>query len=248
MAYAAEKIAVTGKANSETDRFADHALAGENDGVVVSDSVHHEAEPASEDARSLGLSIFQFVGNSLEGGPRGIHPPTHITALAAIAGYAAKLSISLKISRNELQDDFERVTLSRDSSIMVSEQVNRLVLSMERPSVAGIVVNAALRCGLRSMPDINLLLQGNLTNPGMKGGASEALLTDVPPETLLMMYWEPIARFFRSSPSKFDMAPLAAANAVAEAINTYRNAVSVDVALQTSLSTAISMSKIDRAF
>lgn len=248
MVHAAEKLTGLEGTGETKSRFA-RRNAAETDGLSVpfrQDCADNGV--GSEDARSLGLSIFQFVGSSLEGGPRGICPPTHIAALAAIAGYAARFSISRRVSHGELSDDFQRVTISRTKTVVVSEQVNELVLSMENPSVAGIIIATALRCGLQQLPDTNAFLQRHLTVQDQTASVPAVHAPDVPIETLLMMYWEAVARFFRSSPASFDMAPLAAGHAVGEAIAVYRSTVPVDVALQIALNSAIAMSKVDRAF
>ncbi len=203
---------------------------------------------AAEDARTLGLSIFQFVGSSLEGGPQGIHPPTHIAGVSAIAGYAAKHLMSLKVSRGDAEDDFELVKLSRLRTAVVSEQVNQLVLAMDRPSVASISIDAAMRSGLSRIPDTNQLLYRHLADSNAHSDTYSHDGSDVPPETLLMMHWEPVARFFRSSPAKFEISPFAAAHAMGEAISAYRESCPVDTSLQLALNTAIAMSKTDRVF
>lgn len=198
--------------------------------------------------QALGTSIFQFIGSSLEGGPRGIHPATHIVALAAIAGYSARISVALKASRGETDDDFRRISINRTTSVIASEQVNCLVLGMDKPSFAGIVVGFALRCGLLQVPDMNALLQGHLSAAGTNQQSWTDCKSDVPPESLLMMYWEQVARFFRNTPRGIDLAPMAAAHASGEAISVYREAIPVDQSLHLALNTAIAMSKIDRSF
>ncbi len=202
----------------------------------------------SDTEQALGTSIFQFIGSSLEGGPKGIHPATHIVALAAIAGYSARLSVALKASRGETDDDFRRISVNRTTSVIASEQVNCLVLGMDRPSFAGIVVGLSLRCGLMQVPDMNALLQGYLSAAGTSQQSWTACKSEVPPESLLMMYWEQVARFFRNTPGGIDLAPLAAAHASGEAISVYREAIPVDQALHLALNTAIAMSKIDKSF
>lgn len=248
MAYAAEKLGGLENTGEAKSRFARRNTVAISDGNVFYQPDRADGAAGSDDARGLGLSIFQFVGSSLEGGPRGIYSPTHIAALAAIAGYAAKFAVLRKVSRGQLSDDFQRVTISRTKSVIASEQVNQLVLSMEKPSVAGIVIETALRCGLQQIPDTNALLQSHLADPDGNFSVPAAHAPDVPTETLLMMYWEAVARFFRSSPASFDMAPLAAAHAVGEAIAVYRNSVPVDMAVRISLDSAIAMSKVDRVF
>lgn len=228
-------------------------LSRRKSSVFADEIAFHEDRQAEnsggrDEVRNLGLSLLQFVGSSLEGGPRGIHPPTYIAALAALAGYGAKFAVSMKISHGALPDDFRRIPLSRSSSIVVSEQVNELVLSMKQPSVASIMTGFALRCGLSQLPDMNALLHGHLANREFAGEANGEHMPDVPSETLLMMYWESVARFFRAPAGDFDLAPLAAAHAAGEAITAYRKSMPVDVALQIALRTAIAMSKVDRAF
>lgn len=201
-----------------------------------------------DDIHALGSSIFQFVGTSLEGGPCGIHPPTHIAALSAISGYASRMAVSLQIANGQAPDDFSRISVTRTTSVLASEQVNELVVAMDKPSVAGIVIGAALRCGLRQIPDLNSLLQSHLTDATLATQYQTGDSPDVPAETLLMMYWEPVARFFRASPGDFPCAPLAAAHAVGEAISVYRNTIPADRSLDLALRTAIAMSKVDRTF
>ena len=223
-------------------------MVAKSEAINVAVSNWPSSQFVAEDARELGLSIFQFVGTSLEGGPLGIHPPTHVAGVSAIAGYASKHLVALKVSRGDIEDDFELVNLSISKTAVVSEQVNRLVLAMDRPSVASISVSAAMRSGLSHIPDTNQLLYQHLTESNAHPDSSIQNEPDVPPETLLMMYWEPVARFFRSSPAKFEISPYAAAHAVGEAISAYRESFSVDASLKLALDTAIAMSKIDRTF
>lgn len=238
---AAETTAVTSKfARRRKPSIVGPTYIGEHD------VANRNIEP--DDIHALGRSIFQFVGSSLEGGPCGIHPPTHIAALSAISGYASRMAVSLQIANGKAPDDFCRVTISRTTSVLASEQVNDLVLAMEKPSVAGIVIGAALRCGLNQIPDLNSLLQSHLTDAVPTTHDLTDNAPDVPPETLLMMYWEPVARFFRTSPGDFQCAPLAAAHAVGEAISVYRSHLPADQSLDLALRTAIAMSKIDRTF
>ncbi len=224
-------------------RFAKHRKSHLVEHSVFSTGPVHE-----HSQQELGFSIFQYIGTSLEGGPRGIHPPTHIAALSAIAGYAARLVISLKAARGETDDDFRRVSVNRTTTVIVSEQVNSMVLAMDNPSIAGVILGAALRCGLRQVPDMNVLLQKHLSESDATNSVPSDHASDVPPETLLMMYWEQVARFFRGNSDDFTFAPMAAAYAIGEAISVYRDTVPVDQSLHIALNTTIAMSKIDRTF
>lgn len=248
MANVAEKLTDMDAAKPAPSRFARRKAADGDGNMVRAGWAAPRQAVSADDARALGMSIFQFIGSSLEGGPRGIHPPTYIAALAAIAGYAAKHVVSIKIAHNELPDDFSRVNVSRSKTVVVSEQVNSLVVGMDRPSVASIAVATALRSGLTQVPDINVLLQHHLGDPNAEAAVAAGYVPEVPAETLLMMYWEQVARFFRSMSGDLEQAPLAGAYAVGEAISVYRDKIPVEISLQVALATSIAMSKIDRAF
>lgn len=207
--------------------------------------------PGVQNLHPQAMSIYQFVSSSLEGGPRGIHPPTFVAALAAIAGYSANRAVAARIARGEAPDDFKLLRL-RSGAIMVSEQVNRLVLAIDRPSIANITISAAMRIGLPSIPDLNALLQTHLLETRIERSVTPRSRMkhqpDIPPTTLLMMYWENLARVFRTSSEELETAPLAAAMAAGEALSIYRGSLPVEAGLDIILETAIALSKSGRAF
>lgn len=209
-------------------------------------------EPDENEAlHARALSIYSFIGRSLEGGPHGIHPPTFVSALAAVAGYAANRAVSARIARGEIPDDFRRITQTSAEPLIVSEQVETIVLAMDRPSIASIVIGAALRAGLSALPDLEELRQTPGNRPVERRhftGIAAHQLPEVPPETLMMMYWEGLSREFRTSPRALEAAPLAAATASAEAINNYRQTLPIEVGLRLAISTSIGMSRTGRAF
>lgn len=249
MAGVAEKLTVNREvAQPAPSRFARRHAANGDGNLLRAGWAAPDRATNADDARALGLSIFQFIGSSLEGGPRGIHPPTYIAALAAIAGYAARHVVSIKVAHHQLPDDFNHVNVTRSKTIIVSEQVNDLVVAMDRPSIASIAVATALRCGLTRVPDVNALLQRHLGDPDTAAAIAADHRPDVPAETLLMMYWEQVARFFRTMSGDLAQAPLAGAHAVGEAISVYRDKIPVEKSLQIALATSIAMSKVDRAF
>lgn len=199
---------------------------------------------------TVSMSVYQLIAGSLEG-PQGLHPETFLAALGALAGYGARWSVRAAVAAGRMDYDFHTPPGINRPHVLVSENVNRLVYSMQGQSVASVLASQMMRSGANWLPDINAAVQHNfeaINSPRYPDyTVPRKHYPSIPPQTLLMMLWEKTHRVLRGVEGGAGMAPVAIALAAAHAIVVHKAKVPVDVGGQLVLETAIAMSKLDYA-
>lgn len=199
----------------------------------------------------LGMSAFQQVSQSLEG-PFGLHPPTLMAALGALAGYAAKWAVALDVADGLAEDDFHIQPGDGGRRVLFSNQVRELVAGLGRQSVLSIVLGAATRANAVSYETLavysrRLVLPGTV-NAMPDYDVEPRWMPQIAPEALLMMLWENTGRSFRAERRARSDLALGLAYASAHAISVWRDSIPAETSAGLVMESALAMAKIDRAF
>lgn len=199
---------------------------------------------------AVSMSVYQLIAGSLEG-PQGLHPETFLAALGALAGYGARWAVRRCVVLGCVADDFHRPEGINRPHVLVSENVNRLVCSMQTQSIASVLTTQMMRSGANWLPDINAAIQHNfqaINSPRYPDYTVPSRhFPAIPPQTLLMMLWEKTSRVLRAMENGPEIAPIAIAMAAAHAVVVHKAKVPVEIGGQLVLETAIAMSKLEYA-
>lgn len=209
------------------------------------------ANPAKPDAKLLSQQLYQISSSALDG-PVGIQPENLVASLGALAGHCARWMVESAIVSGKARDDFSKPTHCTRAEIKVSAKVDAHISDMTGKSFAAHFVPQMIGAGANWLPEVNKMIMHNfmsINKPAYPDyTVPEKHFPQLPPQTLLMMLWEPTLNCLRSAPDVETIAMQAFAMAAADAAKVNTKRLPLDIAGQLTLETAIAMSKVDYGF
>ena len=237
-------------------------------GGKVSDSAGLERkEPTFEKAGTPPTAgvLAQEAKNILKGflangytDERGIHLESVLSATAALAGYAA-LQAALTMIRDENSEAKEfpqahKIETASGEVFLMVELANQLVArgeGLERLSILTLVSSGGLRAGAKRLPNMVEIFKRNAQ---FIGSADYPPLTvpaqHRPPENArvaLRRWWPMVVKVFSTDPLR-GLHPInwvfALGNLAGEWIETGKNVLDPEIAMQLAMETAVATSKL----
>ena len=183
---------------------------------------------------------------------RGIHCETLLTAIGALAGYAAQQALwegMVKPGKLAIAQAFKVVETPSGATYFFGDTLDSLLVSMEpkHVSVWKIVAGSALTAGGEHLPNVNELLRHSAATAGTSAFGLPRLpddhLPSILPRAAVERFW-PGARLLLSLSDPLQW-PLLMAHAAQKLMLAMKGSISPDLAVKIVMEAAVPMSRVD---
>ena len=205
------------------------------------------------DSAAIAGKILELVlGETAE--PDGIHVETVLTALGALAGFAAQMAIRedfIKSGKVSAEKAFKVVTTKDGATYYFGDVLNEGLVATRQGSLSvwSLVGGAAQHLGAKSLPDLkDLFAHVSRTVGGSSFGVPRLPAEHMPrqlPFELLDKFWNPVRNFMATSVSAPGYWPLVLSYAAQIAIKRAQGLVEPEVSARIVMEAAVPMSKVD---
>ncbi len=185
---------------------------------------------------------------------RGIHCETILTAIGALAGYAAQQALwegMVKPGKLAIREAFTVVETSSGATYFFGDALDALIVSMEPKhlSIWKIVAGGALAGGGDHLPEMGNLLRHCAATVGTPGFGLPRLpddhLPSIMPRAALDRFW-PGARLFLTLAEPLHW-PIHMAHAAQKLMQMMKGSIAPDLAVRIIMEAAVPMSRVDPA-
>jgi hypothetical protein len=203
------------------------------------------------DLKKLGDELLEMLLAELKDS-RGVHAPTALAALGALAGFSAQMSLReglIRPGRLTENQVFPTVFLTKNGDrYPVSDYLNGILFENSRSIVGGILQTAEL-CGAMKFPDIKEMIENAINTVG----TDKFCVPRVPPEhfprkpviELLDKFWNPVRNLlFISVTSPLEW-PFVISFVISKFIVLSRTAIGPELAAKIAVEAVVPTSRID---
>lgn len=205
-----------------------------------------------DSAAVAGKILDLVMGETAE--PEGIHVETVLTALGALAGFAAQMGIRedfIKSGKISAEKAFNVVTTNDGGIYYFGDLLNEGLVATRQGglSVWSLVGGAAQHLGAKTLPDLkDLFAHVSRTVGGAEFGVPRLPLEHMPqqpPFELLEKFWNPVRNLMATSVTSPSHWPLVLGYAAQLAVKRAKDLVDPGMAARVVMEAAVPMSKVD---